>query len=218
MTDSPVTTPLVLLHGAGQAPMAWEDVVVKLYGSRRLLTPWVPGLCPTDRTPMTIADAAGKLDSDLMLEGMEQVDLCGLSYGAMVATRLAADVPDRVRRLVLIGSQVRPPRALMALQSALMRLTPARRFTDAGVSKERLTQAMDLARLVDLTDALPQVTAQTLVLVGSRDKANHPAARALAHGIPAARLQIVDGAGHALNEEQPEQLAGLLRDFLDDAA
>ncbi|ANS78992.1 Beta-ketoadipate enol-lactone hydrolase [Serinicoccus hydrothermalis] len=208
-------TPLVLLHAEGQAPMAWEDVVVSLYGSRRLLTPWVPGLRPTEKQVVPLADSAAALDQQLMLEGMQQVDLCGLSYGAMVATRLAADFPERVRRLVLIGGQVRPPRMALRVQGAALKLMPASRLAEAGVSKERLLQAMEVTRAADLTDALPQVQAPTLVLVGAKDKTSQPGARALADGIPGARLRIVDGAGHALNEVAPAALVDLLRDFLD---
>lgn len=215
MTDAAPATPLVLLHGVGQAPMAWEDVVVQLYGSRPLLTPWVPGLRPTEKQLLPLSDGAAALDQQLMLEGMQQVDVCGLSYGAMVATRLAADFPARVRRLVLIAGQVRPPRLLMRAQSAALKMVPASRLADSGVSKERLLQALEAARATDLSDALPRIDARTLVLVGARDKANQPGARALADGIPGARLRIVQGAGHAVNEDAPHDLVQILRDFLD---
>lgn len=214
--DEPaLASPLVLLHGLGQAPMAWEDVVVRLYGSRRLLTPWVPGLRPTEREPLPVPEAAARLGTDLMLEGMQQVDLCGLSYGAMVAAQLAADQPERVRRLVLIGGQVRPPRTLMRLQSAAIKMIPRSRFADSGVSKDQLLRSLSVVRALDLTDVLPRITAPTLVLVGAKDVVNQPAARALAAGIPDAQLRIVEGAGHELNTDRPDELAGLLRDFLD---
>lgn len=215
MTDAAPPTPLVLLHGVGQAPMAWEDVVVQLYGSRRLLTPWVPGLRPTEKQVLPLSEGAAALDQQLMLEGMQQVDLCGLSYGAMVATRLAADFPERVRRLVLIAGQVRPPRLLMRAQATALKLVPASRLADSGVSKERLLEALEAARSTDLSDVLPQIRASTLVLVGAKDKANQPAARTLAQGIPHARLRVVQGAGHALNEDAPGELVEILRDFLD---
>lgn len=213
-TPAPAPTPLVLLHGVGQAPMAWEDVVVQLYGSRPLLTPWVPGLRPTEKQVVPLADAAAALDQQLMLEGYQGVDLCGLSYGAMVATRLAADFPERVRRLVLIAGQVRPPRLLMRAQETALRVVPASRLADSGVSKERLLQALQAAREADLTDALAQVQAPTLVLVGAKDKANQPGARALAHGIPGADLRLVQGSGHAVNEDAPTELVRILEGFL----
>lgn len=208
-------TPLVLLHGVGQAPMAWEDVVVRLYGSRRLLTPWVPGLRPTETRPVPVEEAAARLAQELELEGLTRLDLCAQNWGAMVATRLAADRPDLVRRLVLVGGQVRTPRLVSGVQAGLLRLMPASRLADAGVSKDRLTAALDVARRADLTDALPLVQAPTLVLVGGRDRAGQLGARALADGIPGARLRIVEGAGPALNEELPAELEQLLREFLD---
>ena len=209
-------TPLVLLHGLGQAPMAWEDVVVPLYGSRRLVTPWVPGLKPTEKQAVPVAEAAATLDTDLMLEGMQAVDLCGLSYGAVVATRLAADFPERVRRLVLIAGMVRPPRALMKLQLQMLKMMPASRLADSSVSKERLLRTLDIVREVDLTDALPRVTAPTLVLVGEKDKVNKPAAQALASGISGAQLREVPGAGQQVNVDQPRVLVEILREFLGD--
>ncbi|WP_256840774.1 alpha/beta fold hydrolase [Ornithinimicrobium cryptoxanthini] len=215
MTDSPDPTPLVLLHGLGQAPMAWEDVIVPLYPSRRLLTPWVPGLKPTDKERVTVADAAAKLDTDLMLEGMQAVDLGGQSYGAVVATRLAADFPERVRRLVLIAGLVRPPRALMKMQLRMLKMMPASRLADSSVSKERLLHTLDIVRNIDLTDALPKITAPTLVLIGSKDVANRSSAQALASGIPGAQLREVPGAGHQVNVEQPKALVEILREFLD---
>ena len=218
MTDSADQAPLVLLHGLGQAPMAWEDVVVPLYPTRRLLTPWVPGLKPSEKQPVPLGQAAATLDTDLMLEGLEQVDLCGHSYGAVVATRLAADFPDRVRRLVLIAGQVRPPRALMKVQLGMLRMMPAARLADSSVSKERLLRTLEVVREVDLTDALPRITAPTLVLVGSKDKANLPAARSLAAGIAGAELREVAGAGHQLNVERPQELVTILKDFLDGEA
>ncbi|GAA1173488.1 alpha/beta hydrolase [Ornithinimicrobium humiphilum] len=208
-------TPLVLLHAGGQAPMAWEDVVVRLYGSRRLLTPWVPGLKPTERAPVPMADAAAALDQTLMLEGLQQVDLCGVSYGAMVAAQLAADFPERVRRLVLVGGQVRPPRSVLRMQKVLLRMIPRSRFVDMGVSKEQVLRSQEVVRALDLTDALPRITARTLVVVGAKDLANQAGARALADGIAGASLRVVEGAGHLVNTEKPEELTTILTDFLD---
>jgi pimeloyl-ACP methyl ester carboxylesterase len=195
--------------------MAWEDVVVALYGSRRLLTPWVPGLKPTDKRPLPLAESAAALDTQLMLEGMQQVDLCGVGLGAMVAAQLAADQPGRVRRLVLIGGQVRPSRSALRVQSGLMRLVPATRLADAGVSKSRLLEALEVARDLDLTDALPRIEAPTLAVVGSRDRVGQIGARVLVNGIGDARLRVVEGAGAAVNVDAPGELVTVMRDFLD---
>ena len=194
--------------------MAWEDVVVRLFGSRPLLTPWVPGLLPTAREVPALSDSAAMIDQTLMLEGMGAVDLCGQSYGAMVAAQVAAGHPDRVRRLVLVAGQVRPPRLLLRAQAAALRLVPASRLADSGVSKDRLQAVLAAVRDADLSAELPRISAPTLVLVGERDRANLPAARKIAELVPDARLEIVPGAGHAVNVDAPAALADLLADFL----
>lgn len=206
--------PLVLLHGAGQSPMSWQDVVTRLYGQSPLLTPWVPGARPIDPQVLPVAEAAAALGQQLTLEGVDQADICGISLGAMVALQLAADQPERVRRLVVIAAQVKPPRLLMAMQARLIRLMPKERFVDSGVSKDRLLQILEVARHTDLTDALPRITAPTLVLCGAGDRPNLPAARRIAERIPDATLTVVAGAGHELNEQRPAELAEILTGFL----
>jgi 3-oxoadipate enol-lactonase len=53
------------------------------------------------------------------------------------------------------------------------------------------------------------------VIVGSEDKvAPPPIARAMADAIPGARLDVIAGAGHVSNVEQPDQFNGILERFL----
>lgn len=88
------------------------------------------------------------------------------------------------------------------------------RFVDSGVSKERLLQLLEVVRHTDLTDALPRIMAPTLVLCGAADRANLPAARQVAQGVPHASMTVVPGAGHELNAQQPAELARLFTDLL----
>ena len=53
-------------------------------------------------------------------------------------------------------------------------------------------------------------SATTTVVCGSRDLATLPAARALARGIPGARLHVVSGAGHHVHRDAPEEFAALV--------
>ena len=61
----------------------------------------------------------------------------------------------------------------------------------------------------------PGFTARTLVLCGSRDRVNLPAARRLAAEIPHARLLVVSGAGHEWNARDPARFTAVLGEFLD---
>jgi pimeloyl-ACP methyl ester carboxylesterase len=67
---------------------------------------------------------------------------------------------------------------------------------------------------LDLTEELARITVPTLVVCGSADVLTPPSeSRRIAHRIPGARLEILDGGGHMLMLEQPEALHRLLVDF-----
>ena len=69
--------------------------------------------------------------------------------------------------------------------------------------------------VMDLRDGLSSITAPTLVLAGADDPATPPdKAEAIAAAIPDARLDVVSGAAHLANIEQPEQVSRLLLDHL----
>ena len=65
-----------------------------------------------------------------------------------------------------------------------------------------------------LFDRLAAVQARTLVIAGALDDRGRPRAERVARGIPGARLEIVDGAGHTPHEEQPAAFRRLALDFL----
>lgn len=68
---------------------------------------------------------------------------------------------------------------------------------------------------VDLRPRLHEITAPTLVIQGSEDAGVSPAqSRAAADAIPAARFELIDGAGHWSNRQRPDLVNGLIADFL----
>jgi 3-oxoadipate enol-lactonase len=65
-------------------------------------------------------------------------------------------------------------------------------------------------------DVLGDVTAPTLVAVGERDVPGFREMSAvLARDIPGAELQVIGGAGHMINMEQPAEVTAMLLRFLD---
>jgi 3-oxoadipate enol-lactonase len=70
-------------------------------------------------------------------------------------------------------------------------------------------------RAFDARDRLASIHAPTLVVAGELD-ALVPVgdAKALATGIPLARLHVIVGSGHLVNAEQPEQYQETVLDFL----
>ena len=57
----------------------------------------------------------------------------------------------------------------------------------------------------------------TLVVVGDRDKSDFSEiARHIVREVPGARLEVIEGAGHLVGVDRPDELNELLRDFLED--
>jgi 2-succinyl-6-hydroxy-2,4-cyclohexadiene-1-carboxylate synthase len=65
-----------------------------------------------------------------------------------------------------------------------------------------------------LHDRLASVGAPTLVIAGALDDRGRPRAEQIARGIPGARLEIIDNAGHTPHEERPAAFRHLALDFL----
>ena len=100
--------------------------------------------------------------------------------------------------------------AVLSARRAQLHLLPAAWFAGAAA-------LLDALAGLDLRPLLPQVGCPTLVIAAGRDETFAPEhSRALAHGIPGARLLVVEGSGHALVVEQPEALRALVEGFLEE--
>ena len=122
--------PLLMLHGSGPGVSAWANwrlVLPGLATQRRVLAPDLVGFGWTERPANPdysldgwVAHVLGLLDA----LGIAQTDLVGNSFGSAVAIALAVRHPQRVRRLVLMGS-VGVPFPLSAGLDAVWGYTPS---------------------------------------------------------------------------------------------
>lgn len=100
--------PVVLLHGGSGSWNHWVRNIAALVAAGRQV--WIPDLPGSGESasPATGGDADAlpePIESALQaLVGDAPVDLVGFSFGSMVATLIAAQWPQRVRRLVLSGA------------------------------------------------------------------------------------------------------------------
>jgi 3-oxoadipate enol-lactonase len=222
--------PLVLLHGLGTGPSGWLPQVQAFSAGREVLTPSFRGA-----GPFSFDAASQQLADELWDRG--PVDVCGLSLGALVGLRFAADRPEQVARLAVCAGFLRLPRrfrAFQAVAAGMVRLLPAGSVRKSLVSQvpeayraEALESIGDLtsreaARLMvdgarfDLSGRAQDVAMPVLVLCGERDRINLSLSRTLAAALPDARLAVVPGAGHVANLDNPDAFNRLLREFLAD--
>lgn len=102
--------PVLLIHGSGPGVSAWANwrlVLPALGQQRRVIAPDMVGFGYTDRPAGARYDMGTWVQQalDLMdaLE-LERADVVGNSFGGGLALALAIRAPQRVRRLVLMGS------------------------------------------------------------------------------------------------------------------
>ena len=106
----PGQPPVLLVHGSGPGVSAWANwrlVMPELAKSRRVLAPDMVGFGYTDRPAGISYSMDGWVQQALDLLdalGVPQVDLVGNSFGGALSLALAIRAPQRVRRLVLMGS------------------------------------------------------------------------------------------------------------------
>ena len=92
---------LILLHGWGMHSAVWAQTATHLSADFNVIAPDLPGYGGTPgMTPYTLEKLADRLATELPSSCM----LCGWSLGGQLAIKLALRMPERVRRLVLIGT------------------------------------------------------------------------------------------------------------------
>lgn len=205
---------LVFLHGLGQTPQSWQDQVTALPAGTRAVAPWLEGCRPGASAPFEVGRAADAVLAQLNRHGVDQVALCGTGLGAVVATEAAIRSPAAVSHLVVHGGLVHTPRWQAALQRTALKAVPTARFAEAGIDRAKLSSLVAALTGADFRGRLGAITARTLVLLGSDDRAGEPGARALADGIPGARLEVIASGGPLPHVTQPAEVNRLLYDFL----
>jgi pimeloyl-ACP methyl ester carboxylesterase len=169
------------------------------------------------------------------------VTLIGLGFGGWIAAEMATMAPRVFRRLVLVGAMgLKPERGEILDQALLSYIDYVRRgLTDqqafdrvfgADPPTSRLEQ-WDLNREMtfriawkpymynpSLPHLLGAVATPTLVVWGGRDEiVPRECGERYAKSLANARLEIVEGAGHFVDIEKPDELAGLVWRFASEA-
>jgi pimeloyl-ACP methyl ester carboxylesterase/DNA-binding CsgD family transcriptional regulator len=199
---------------------------------------------PTTRAPSLdreVETLAAVLASVTSTAGTDTVELFGASLGAAVAASFAATQPSEVSRLVLYGGWVKGrDLATAEIREHVLGLIsqhwglgsdvladifapsadPVTRaaftlYQREAASAQTARGMLAAAYELDITDQLARITAPTLVVHRDRDRAAPlEQGRALAAGIPGARLEILAGRDHLPYIGDAVGLATSIRRFL----
>lgn len=94
----------------------------------------------------------------------------------------------------------------------------ARRLRGSAAGYAAALRAMGAGDQAPLWSRLPELRAPTLLLAGELDVKYAGLARAMAQRLPAARVEVTQGAGHTVHLERPDAWLGAVEQFLSEEA
>jgi len=232
----------VFLHGAGLDHTVWalQSRWLAFHGWN-VLAADLPGHGASAGSPLPTIPAMADWVLGL-LNALQATDavLIGHSMGSLIALQTAATAPDRIAKLVLIGSAAAMPVHPELLAAAkgneqaaidMVNLwghgfraglghSPAPGIWMVGIGRRILEKAAHGVLFADLTAcngygegmaAAARVIAPTLVFCGEVDQMTPvKSGRALAAAIGRSTLEVAEGAGHMLLAEQPDKLVAAI--------
>ncbi|MBI3140782.1 MAG: alpha/beta hydrolase [Rhodocyclales bacterium] len=209
-----------------------------------VLAPDLPGHGRSGGTPLASVEQLAEWVIRLLdAAGAGDAALVGHSMGALIALETAARHPQRVARIALLGTAVPMPVSEALLSAARNDRAKAEGMVNVwshsrgslggntapglwlmGMNARLMERAApgvlanDLAACNAYTrgmDAAAVVQCPALIVAGSRDQMTSPrAAGKLATALKDARITSIEGSGHALMAEYPDQVLDALRQFI----
>jgi pimeloyl-ACP methyl ester carboxylesterase len=193
---------------------------------------------------LTRSETIEGLAHDVLAQAPEKFALVAHSMGGYVALDIVRQAPQRVTALALLNTNARADSAeatqnrqrLIDLAArdfaAVIATLLPKQLTAKGLANTAITgtitqmahavgpeafvrQQKAIMGRIDSRPRLGEIRCPTLV-VAARDDAIMPleVLEELAHGIPAARLVVIDDCGHASALEQPEAVTDALHEWL----
>ncbi len=190
--------PLILLHGNGEDCGYFINQLEELSNYYRVIALDTRGHGKTPRgdAPFTIRQFAEDLAGFMDRIAVEKANILGFSDGANIAMYFSIAYPQRVEKLILNGGNLNPAGVKRHIQIPIetgYRIATlfASRSKDARKNAEMLGLMVNEPH-ISLSE-LSAITAETLVIAGTKDMITERHSRLIAESITNAKLVFIDG-------------------------
>ena len=203
----------ILIHGLGHKAASWDKVISYMNNDKDILCPNLSTIlngkeASYDNLYSSFAEYCNKIE--------EKIDLCGLSLGGILALNYAIDYPDKIDKLILIGTPYKVPKVMFSIQNVIFKFLPKKIFETMAFNKKDTFILGSTMKKLDFSNRVQNVKCPTLVICGEKDSANIKSADYLTENIENAKLEVIKNTGHIVNEESPKELAETLTEFWKD--
>jgi pimeloyl-ACP methyl ester carboxylesterase len=224
--------PVVMVHGLGGTAEGWVNLLPILSRNFLVYAPDMPGFGKTPLAPgkQCVTTHAAYLGHFLRTLGYSQVILVGQSFGGWIATRYAAEHPERIKHLYLLNS------AGLMREGMFVPYTPDREaakkyiarmvdyhgpipnfLLDAIVKVSREPAYAEFIanydRAEEVDEILSGISVPTTIIWGTEDRIFPLCCAYDFHaGIPNSRLILVPGVSHNTQIGAARMIAHILRE------
>ncbi len=205
--------PLLMLHGYLSSKESFHFQIEYLSKFFKVVAVDLPGFGGTaqPRTAYSLDDYVSFALGVINEKCGGRADILAHSFGGRIALKLAAEHPEAVGKMLLVGCAGMKPRFKLKAfvkkkgYKLVKRLSPklAQKKLASFASPDYLalspTMRESFVKIVNehLEGQLKRITAPTLVVCGSDDKETPLyMAKRIARGVPDGGLAVIDGAGH----------------------
>ena len=232
--------PVIMSHGYGATGRMWDGQRSMLGDRYRLITWDMRGHGQTESpndparysTELTVGDMRALLSS----LGVGRAVVGGLSLGGYMSLAFYLTHPEMVDALIICDSgpgyrnaearnawnqraneraQSLEARGLDALGGRSREVRDALGHHKSAQGLAHAARGMLAQQDSRVIDGLASIRVPTLIIVGDQDTPFLAPCEYMAKKIPGARLEVIAGAGHASNLDQPEAFDRALLSFLD---
>ncbi|MBD0370219.1 MAG: alpha/beta fold hydrolase [Pyrinomonadaceae bacterium] len=239
----PAGQPVIMLHGYSDSWFSYSRILPLMDAKYHVYVLDQRGHGDSDRPAAgyTFNDFAADVLAFMDAKGLKEAAIVGHSMGSFVAQYVAAQAPERVTRLVLVGSATTVRNnTVFGLREEVNRLNdpvPVKFVRDFQTSilsqpvpgefmEQVIKESMKLPARVwrevmagmlasGGTNRLSNIKAPTLIIWGEHETVFPRAEQdALMAAIPKADLKVYPKTGHSPNWEMPEQFARDLKEFI----
>ncbi len=221
--------PLLLLHGGMGSSDSFKSQVDFFAKEYSVITPDSRGHGRTSDGDQLISYQLMADDMFKLLDhlGIDSVYVVGKSDGGNTGLIMAISYPERIRKLIAIGSNSRPEGTKDDYMDMISRMTAETAGRNIIENYESLApdphhfsiffekvKTMWLSAPNISQEQLTSIKVPTLLVVGDGDiiKLDHTVE--LFESIPNAQLCVVPGSSHYVLDERPELLNGIINEFI----